>query len=243
MASPVRVFFRLAFGLSWGAGALGLVAGLTTSSPLYYAAAYSISISGLLLTFRYAGAAGLRGLASRLHPLPLQWPSLVIAGYFTMATLAWRMSGGEPMDLHGLPAAILRDPGPLGEEFGWRGFALPRLLQRLSPLQSSLLLGSLHALWHAPLFFIDGMPQQRMSIPAFTLGLLSMAIFDTALYLRARGNLLLAILVHLMANAGATALGPDAFPHFALAQAAIAIWIAARFMNRSSSTPEPACPA
>jgi membrane protease YdiL (CAAX protease family) len=42
--------------------------------------------------------------------------------------------------------------GAFGEELGWRGFALPRLLARRSPLAASLLLGVLVAGWHAPLF-------------------------------------------------------------------------------------------
>ncbi len=41
--------------------------------------------------------------------------------------------------------------GPLGEEAGWRGFALPRLQRRFDPVTSSLLLGFLWAGWHLPL--------------------------------------------------------------------------------------------
>ena len=41
--------------------------------------------------------------------------------------------------------------GPLGEEAGWRGYALPRLQQRFNPITSSLLLGFLWANWYLPL--------------------------------------------------------------------------------------------
>jgi membrane protease YdiL (CAAX protease family) len=46
--------------------------------------------------------------------------------------------------------------GPLGEEPGWRGYALPRLENAFGPVRGSLLLGLLWAGWHLPLFFYSG---------------------------------------------------------------------------------------
>jgi uncharacterized protein len=46
--------------------------------------------------------------------------------------------------------------GPLGEEPGWRGYALPRLQTALGPVRSSLVLGLLWTGWHFPLFFYPG---------------------------------------------------------------------------------------
>ncbi len=46
--------------------------------------------------------------------------------------------------------------GPLGEEPGWRGYALARMQMRWGPLPSAILLGVLWTGWHLPLFFVNG---------------------------------------------------------------------------------------
>jgi membrane protease YdiL (CAAX protease family) len=222
MASPLRIFFVLAFALTWGVGGIALLVGLwipesrplSPSSPLYYLAAYSVSLTGIALTARYDGREGLRRLGCRLLPWrsPLRWYLIVAAGYAAITSIALgtaalvQPTAAATPPWSGVPTAlavaILKDPGPIGEEFGWRGFALPRLLARYSPVSASVRLGLIHAAWHIPLFFIPGMPQTQVSFPLFTLGVVSIAIINTALYLRTGANLLLAILVHLLANVG-----------------------------------------
>ena len=51
--------------------------------------------------------------------------------------------------------------GPLFEEIGWRGFALPRLEQRYGPMAASLLLGIIWAFWHMPVWFTRGSSTTR----------------------------------------------------------------------------------
>ena len=46
--------------------------------------------------------------------------------------------------------------GPIPEELGWRGYVLDRLQVKLSAIVSSLVLGAFWALWHLPLFFMEG---------------------------------------------------------------------------------------
>jgi len=216
----LRAFYLLAFALTWGIGGLGLVAGmwmpelqpLSPSSPLYYLAAYSVSLSGIFLTARYAGLKGLRDLGTRLIPWrsAVRWYVIVVLGYAAITGISLSIAGlvrSTPIAwpswqllLSTLPLTLVRDPGPVGEEFGWRGFALPRLLDRRSPLRASIILGLVHAAWHLPLFFIPGMPQANVPFPLFTVGVVAIAIFDTALFLRTEANLLMAIVVHLLAN-------------------------------------------
>lgn len=221
MTSPIRTFVVFAFALTWGIGGIALVAGLwmpdwrplSPSSPLYYLAGYAVSVTGIALTAWHAGRAGLRALVARLWPRvsSLRWLLVVALGYAAMSGIALvvALARGTTVPvphwsgvLTGLASAIIKDPGPLGEEFGWRGFALPRLLARHSPLYASLRLGLIHTAWHLPLFFIPGMPQAHVSFPLFMIGVIAIAIFDTALYFRDEANLLLAILVHLLANVG-----------------------------------------
>jgi membrane protease YdiL (CAAX protease family) len=220
MAAPVRVFFGLAFALTWTIGGVGLLLSawfpasrpLSPSNPLYYLAAYAVSLAGVGLTARYDGWDGLRTLGRRLIPRRSSagWLLVVLLAYaaITVAALLaaasyWRtpvMAPTAPAVFGALALALLKDPGPIGEEFGWRGFALPRLLEQHGPVNASVRLGLLHAAWHLPLFFIPGMPQTEVSLLLFTLGVVSISIFATMLYLRSDGNLLLAILVHLLAN-------------------------------------------
>ena len=99
-----------------------------------------------------------------------------------------------------LPLTLVTDTGPLGEEFGWRGFALPRLLQHRRPLAAALILGVIWWAWHLPTFFIPALSQHQLSIPIFLVNILALSVIMTWLYQRTRGDLLLMILVHVAAN-------------------------------------------
>src|SRR3546814_5546144 len=73
-----------------------------------------------------------------------------------------------------LPAVLLaghlfRDPGALGEELGWRGFALPRLLELMDARRASLLLGLVWAVWHLPAFFLSTLSQSQVNFGLFIL--------------------------------------------------------------------------
>jgi len=242
-SATVRRFFIVAFTLTWSIGGIGLVIGrifpgrpFSTSSALYYLAAYSVSLTGIVFTAHHDGRQGLRHLAQRLNPLnaPAASYVIVVAGYAAIAAAALLAGSAYHHTPLSLPSArtvftvlvvtLVRDPGPVGEEFGWRGFALPRLAERYSPLEASVRLGLVHAAWHIPLFFIPGQPQAQMSFPLFTIGVVALSVFNTALYLRTRANLLLAILVHLLGNvAGGFAVDAHALNFQFLAEGAAAV--------------------
>ena len=90
--------------------------------------------------------------------------------------------------------------GSFQEEFGWRGYALPRLLSRWTPLLASLLLGAVWGVWHLPLFYITGVSQSFMPFAVFWLLTVAFSILFTWLYLRTDRNLFSALLFHTAIN-------------------------------------------
>jgi membrane protease YdiL (CAAX protease family) len=96
----------------------------------------------------------------------------------------------------------------LGEETGWRGFALPRLQRRYGPVVATLILGTLHSLWHLPAFFTAGLgPFGFPRFVAFVLTGASATFLYTWIFNNARGSILLAMLCHASFNAAANLVG------------------------------------
>jgi hypothetical protein len=94
--------------------------------------------------------------------------------------------------------------GPLGEELGWRGFALPRLQERTGPLAGSLILGVLWAAWHLPLFFIPewtGSIDPAVLMLAYFSWVVPFAVFMTWVFNHTKGSLITATLLHTALNA------------------------------------------
>jgi hypothetical protein len=212
----LAVYWWLAFGITWGIGGLGLLIGdirpgrPSPLHPFHYLAAFGPSIAGLVMTARAGGGAAVRRLLARVVPRrpSFAWYVIVLIGFpalnlIGMAVLAPDGLGRVPrwnQIVALLPLTLSTDTGPLGEEFGWRGFALPRLLQRQPPLVAALLLGAIWWAWHLPTFFIPGLSQYQLSIPLFFVNVLALSVIMTWLYQRTRGDLLLMILIHVAAN-------------------------------------------
>ena len=103
-------------------------------------------------------------------------------------------------------AAVIMGAGPIGEEPGWRGYALPKLLENIGPAGSSLLVGAVWTVWHWPLFFVPdwvggGALPITVFIPFYCVMVLSLAYVMTRLFQWSRGSVLMAIWVHGIANA------------------------------------------
>ena len=90
--------------------------------------------------------------------------------------------------------------GPIAEEMGWRGFALPRLQSKYSALVSSLILGVIWTCWHIPLFFVTGATQMSIPFPIYLLLVTTIAIYLTWLYNNTHGSLIVTMLAHFAYN-------------------------------------------
>jgi len=167
-ARGLLAFFVLAFALSWGLWlaipSFDLDGG--AAQGLRVAGRFGPSVAAVVVATAHGGRDGLLRLlvpltrwraASRLWLVALLGPPAVVLAAITLAA-AFGQSPGQFNDPRTaylvIPAfiTILVIGGPLGEELGWRGFALDRLQTRLGPAVASLLLGLVWGLWHLPLF-------------------------------------------------------------------------------------------
>ncbi len=87
--------------------------------------------------------------------------------------------------------------GALGEEPGWRGFALPGLQgSGLSPLVSTLILGVLVTGWHVPILFLEEGGLQPSFLVGFLLGTVAVTFWYAWLFNHTGGSVLITIVSH-----------------------------------------------
>ena len=220
----LTLFFILTFLITWGIGALAiflpaqfqaLFGELTDTSPIYFLAIAAPTISATILTFARDGWNGLRMLYARLihWRFGLKWYALVLVGIPAVGFAATRIAGSNPLKDFNTPAEFLwllfyiLVTGPLCEELGWRGYALPRLLKRFNPFTASLILGAIWGVWHLPSFFLGGMVQASLSLPFFLLNALLLSIFVTWVFQHTGGSVLITVLIHYTVNICASIIG------------------------------------
>ena len=90
--------------------------------------------------------------------------------------------------------------GPLGEELGWRGFFLPELLAKYSPLVSSLIIGVVMFIWHMILFDADGPELDLGFIVKYLISILGISVIFTFVYLKFSKIPIIAVLLHTSIN-------------------------------------------
>jgi len=217
-------FFGITFGFSWllwipqvlkfnGFPDLPDIVGL----PGMFAP-FGPAVAAFWLTWRRSGKAGAKTLWLRgwqvnfskiwLLPTLLLGP---VTGLLAMAFI-YVVEGNISWE-YGVPLTnivplflIIYFMNALPEEYGWRGYALDRLQENGNALGASLILGFIWAIWHLPLFFIEGTTQAAIPLYQFILQTMVLSIFYTWLHNNTTGSILIAGLFHAVSNTSAAAI-------------------------------------
>lgn len=207
-------YFGLVFTLTW---ALYAAADATTApllrTVLFHAGVFAPGVVALLFTYRERGAVGVRALLSRLVKWDVGWRwfafallfvasvKLLVALIVRVGTGAWPMFGSQPLPL--LLAAAIGSTllgGQVGEELGWRGYALPRMARTMGLGAASVLVGVIWAAWHLPLFFFGGGDTVGQSFPFYLLQVTALSVAISWVYMNTHGSLLVTMLLHAAVN-------------------------------------------
>ena len=235
-ASPFA-FFALACAISW------LDWGLVIAShrgwvPFHVGpnpwGSFGPALAAIALAAWHGGGAGVRALLAPIRrwrvgavgwAIALLGPFAAVALAVGIAVALGEPAGDfavpDPVELLVLAIAIAIVGGPLGEEIGWRGYALPALLRGCSPAVASLAVAAMWAVWHLPLFWMPGAAQEGSSVWGFVALLTACSVLTTWLWLRTGGSLAIAIAFHWAINV-ATFLQPTLLP--ALAESRVFSW-------------------
>jgi membrane protease YdiL (CAAX protease family) len=207
-------FFATAYAISWAAWLTLWASGFAPFSgvgrALYIVAILAPHASALVVSAAREGRVGVRSLYARFtRQLSVPWVlvAIALAPAVNLARDAAVVIAHSPHGpwVHAPPrsvAALLIGQATvvLGEETGWRAFALPRLADRFGAITGTLILGVLWSAWHTPLFLIPGTPQAGTSLLEFVVELTSWSMIMTWLVLRSNGSVLPAMLFHAVAN-------------------------------------------
>lgn len=225
---PIAAYILFALAWSWGIWSFlfliiepgGL---LHNPPPLAYlpvvVGGFGPALSGLFVTWLVYGREGLQVLGARLRHWRVGrwwWALLIIPGVTTIMPLV-RWIAGYEMDTSAIlgligPGLALGIMAGLMEEIGWRGFLLPHLLKRYSPLVATLLLGLVWGgLWHG---YADYFGLGDKGVAFWPLMLLlgpflltAWSLIMTRVYEWTQGSLLLSILMHASLSSSALILG------------------------------------
>lgn len=199
---------------------LAVAAGLLSPAASQLGA-LSASLGAIILVAIEGRKGGVRELLGRflIWRVGLHWwaIALFLAIIPSVAALyLFDLLGGPPVDWSGLPPLysiipmfiILTIAAGIGEEFGWRGFLLPRLQTRYKALVSALIVGVIWAIWHIPLFFLEGTPQFEFrlqggllpAILAYSVFVIVSSIQFTWIFNNTKGSVLLAAVFHGASN-------------------------------------------
>src|SRR5213595_3086620 len=219
---PLVYYFIIAYAFSWlaemplvlsedGAGLLSYRSPLGLYATIAIASFVGPFLSAFIMTGITERREGVGRLLRHLvlWRVGLRWylfaliglPAIMVLGVIFLPRAFASFQGIaalSPLSLLVLFVTVFFLGGPLGEEPGWRGFALPRLQRRYGPLVGSLILGTIWAFWHLPLFWAPAwnLPPTILNIVMFVVAAIAFTIVMTWVFNNTRGSLFMAVLVH-----------------------------------------------
>jgi membrane protease YdiL (CAAX protease family) len=221
------VFFALTYGVSWffwiPVAWLGRDAYTFPATLLFYLGGVGPPLAGIILTYLTQDQEGRRDYWQRLiefKRIGVGWYVVILLTIPVLTILAILLDIvtegsraqfetvvrflAQPLTILPFMASMLIF-GPLPEELGWRGYVLDRLQAKWSALVSSLVLGTAWALWHLPLFFIEGTYQNGLGLGTlpfwlFMVAMIPQSILMTWIYNNNRRSTLSAVLFHFAIN-------------------------------------------
>jgi len=222
---PLFSFFLLAIGLTWifmitdALGSRGILP-FRLPLPLMVVMGYMPTLGAVIVTRATQGKEGVRALFRKLLivRVGIGWYVFAIfglVGVYAAAIFIYNLTGSPALPFLSdklpplLPLQLALAIVPMffvigivnGEELAWRGFAMPRLQSKYNALTSSLIMGSIWAVFHLPLFFtVTGSSQADESFGGFLISTIALSVLYTWMLNNTRGSVLLAYLFHAAAN-------------------------------------------
>jgi membrane protease YdiL (CAAX protease family) len=242
-------FFAWTFAVTWtffgAAVAVSHGPHIQLSGLLVFAGTVTPALVALVMSARSASAVGTAAISSRLGRwcVALRW-YLFALGYMAavrfaaawvcrLVTSAWPAI--DPWTVPAVMVAIaFSTPFQAGEEIGWRGYALPSLVERMGFAGGSVVLGVMWACWHLPLFVlrVPGNSEYGQSFTVWALGVTGLSVAMAWLYLRINQSLPVMMLMHAAVNNSPHFVPPlvsDTRNVFSL-HAPLAAWLATAFL-------------
>jgi uncharacterized protein len=176
-------------------------------------------VAAVILIAQESGGVGVRSLLGRIlqwRVAPI-WYAVALLGPLVLTLVAMVVEvvllGGQPPSLGlligELPSTLLTLVVngvyflifvTLGEEVGWRGYALPALQARYSAFLASLILGVVWASWHLPVFFNPDTSYSHLSFFLFLAFIVPVTVLMSWLFNSTRGSVLMVMLFHAVLN-------------------------------------------
>ena len=210
---PLWSFFILTYALNIAITVTQLyILKIPQTKPIAILQVLTPTISAVILSAILGGGREVRNLLSGFTRWRVRWvwylAAFMMTGFPLSIAIVYILLGNPIRGMN--PDATIGSlvgllgftflSGPLSEEAGWRGFALPRLQQKFSALTSSLILGVLWAGWHIPFYLEPNYAANGMPLPIFMVVVTALAILFTWIYNNSGGSLFLTMLAHFFFN-------------------------------------------